>query len=292
MTNPRGRIGLLYTYADATRSSMQRATYAEHLNIPIVWDSGAWSVHTGRATINLNQHTAWIKHRQTHGSNARYISLDVIGSPEQTHANHHAQRNAGVKADATIHYGTPPNAIDTFNHTTEWINVGGIAGMTRGHAPIRARAFAETITAAAHAQGLRVHGLGATHPTVTKRVPFDGIDSTFWMSGARYGLLPLFDPGTGDWRRLHYRTRNPTTRTRGWQAIHENGRWLRETYAITPAELNDATDERIRDLSIASHRNYADWLAHRHQRPVIVYLAGATGIPEAQIERIANGNKP
>jgi len=291
MTTPRGLIGLLYTYADVTRASTQRADYAEQLGIPVVWDSGAWSVHTGRATINLDQHTTWVKHRQSHGSAARYIALDVIGNPDRTQQNHKTQRESGARADATLHYGTPPTELNAFTHTTEWVNVGGIAGMTRGHAPIRARAYAESVTTAAHACGLRVHGLGATHPIVTKRVPFDGIDSTYWMSGHRYGLLPLFDINTGDWNRVHYRTRNRTTRTRGWQAMHEIGRWLRHAYKITPNELDNASDERVRDLSILSHRNYANWLAQRHQRSVIVYLAGATGIRTETIEHIAQANQ-
>lgn len=282
-----GRVGLLYTYADLTKAALRRSDYAERLGIPVVWDSGAWSVHSRGAVIDPVRHAAWIADRQTAGSTARYIGLDVIGDSARTLANHRAQAQAGARAEATIHYGADLAILDSIAHTTPWLNVGGVAGMTKGNAPIRARAFADALTASAHARGLYVHGLGATHPTLTKRVPFDGIDSTFWMSGARYGLLPLFDPGGGDWRRLHYRTRNRTTRTRGWRAMHENGRWLRDTYGITPAELDCAPDARVRDLSITSHRKYAAWLAERHARPVIVYLAGATGIPEAALDHIA-----
>lgn len=285
-----GKIGLLYTYAEPSRAAMTRAAYAEQAGIPIVWDSGAWSVYTRGVNIDVDTHAQWIKQQQNRGSTARFIGLDVIGDPSQTLKNHKRQTNKGANVEATIHYGTPVEQINKFTHTTQWLNIGGVAGMTKGNAPVRARAFVELITKHAQTHHLQVHGLGATHPTITKRVGLNGIDSTYWMSGARYGLLPLFNPSKGDWIRLNYRTRNQKTRAKGWHAIHEHGRWLRQTYNITPAELNNANDETIRNLSIASHGKYAEWLAQRYQQTVIVYLAGATGIPEKTIDQITRIN--
>lgn len=282
-----GAVGLLFTYAGVNAATLARADQAERLGVPVVWDSGAWSVHTRGAHVDPREHAAWVAKRQANGSTARYIALDIIGDHDGTARQHAKQQALGAIVEPTIHYGASIDHLDAFDVRTEWVNIGGLAGMTRGHAPIRARGWAEPIVDKARASGARVHGLGATHPILTKRIAWSGVDSTFWMSAARFGLLPLFDDKTGGWRRIHYRTRTRSTRAKGWRAMYENGRWLRDVYAITPDELDRASNDRVRDLSVESHRRYAQHLARRHQQAVIVYLAGGNGVPVDVIEALA-----
>lgn len=47
----------------------------------------------------------------------------------------------------------------------------------------------------AHANGCRVHGLGFTSMSWASKVKFDSVDSTTWLSGARYGHVYLFKNG-------------------------------------------------------------------------------------------------
>ena len=45
----------------------------------------------------------------------------------------------------------------------------------------------------AHKKGKKIHGLGFTQTQLLKRLNFDSVDSTSWLSGATYGKIWLFD---------------------------------------------------------------------------------------------------
>ena len=47
----------------------------------------------------------------------------------------------------------------------------------------------------AHSAGIRIHGLGFTSSKYLPYLKFDSVDSTTWLSGARYGQIYKFDNG-------------------------------------------------------------------------------------------------
>lgn len=236
------------------------------------------------------QHAAWVRARQEAGSRARYVALDAIGDADATVANYRRQVAAGAVVEPTIHQGTPLAVLDEYAelNASGWVNAGGMVPMRPQDVPSVARFLAQVRLAAG--DRYRVHGLGATHPGLAGVVPVDGVDSIYWLSTGRLGMLPLFDVRRGDWLRVHYNAKNPQARARGWQRMHEHGRWLRSEYGISPQELDRAPAKVARRLAIDSHRKYAAWLTARHGRPVTVYLAGAIGLNADDLHYIAQGN--
>lgn len=45
----------------------------------------------------------------------------------------------------------------------------------------------------AHENGTRIHGLGFTHPSLLPICRFDSVDSTTWLSAAKYGQVKVFN---------------------------------------------------------------------------------------------------
>ncbi|MDT1130365.1 hypothetical protein RNT16_11780 [Staphylococcus pseudintermedius] len=46
----------------------------------------------------------------------------------------------------------------------------------------------------AHKANTKIHGLGYTNDSITKRNNFDSVDSTSWLGGSRFGNLDMYDP--------------------------------------------------------------------------------------------------
>jgi hypothetical protein len=278
MTGPAGRLGALFSYHGAGTSVHRRAAQAADAGIPVVWDSGAWSVFSSGATVDVDDHARWVAANQGRPQ-VRHVGLDVIGDRHASVANFRRQRSLGAHVEPTVHYGEPLDALDTYldDNPSGWVNAGGIVPLSRGNGPRKAAAFLAAVVRRLDGRA-RTHALGATHPDMAGPVPFDACDSTYWMSATRYGLLPLFDPERGDWRKFQFKSRHPQARSHGWGRLHIDGRWLRSEYGVSPADLDRAADIDVVALSVESHRRYADWLSQRHGREVTVYLAGAEQI--------------
>jgi hypothetical protein len=268
------RIGVLYSYAGLTKGILAKAEQAEAMGVPVIWDSGAWSVHNGKATVNVDEHARWIVERQKAGSKARYIALDVIGNGAATRKNYKRQRSLGAVAEPTVHYGERPReAIEAFGENgSGWLNAGGVAGMASGTALDRARAFVAAVRLAAPT--IQLHALGCTHPGIAGPIPLDAVDSTYWLSPTMHGILPMFDRRSGLWLKLYLgRSVDPRRRSKGWERMYGNAEWLRTEYGFGPDAVWEMTNEELTIASIRSHRTFGEWLSERHQRPVTIYLA-------------------
>jgi hypothetical protein len=58
--------------------------------------------------------------------------------------------------------------------------------------PLVLKKFIDT----AHAKGKKIHGLGFTLTNYLKRLPFDSVDSTTWLSAGRFGSIYRFHNGS------------------------------------------------------------------------------------------------
>jgi len=85
----------------------------------------------------------------------------------------------------------------------------------------------------AHTAGSRIHGLGFTNTTYLKYLRFDSVDSTTWLSGARFGQIYSFD---------------------GEKMIYQD----------PPKGM------RVKDHDLANRRNFSEWV--KYQRYVERYL--------------------
>ena len=88
----------------------------------------------------------------------------------------------------------------------DYVAVGGLA-LTKNRNDVfykHTRHFIDE----AHRRHAKIHGLGFTKPNILAQHPFDSVDSTSWLSGARFGVYSIF---TGDCIKL--RQHRPGERT-------------------------------------------------------------------------------
>lgn len=284
-------LGGLVTYADSSVRTVMPRLLA--VGLPVVVDSGAWSVFTGQATIPLAEHTDWVISQQVDAiaGAARYVGLDVIGNPVRTHANWVTQRAAGAHVEPTLHFGEAPSEVlryldpDGPGLASPWINLGGMVPYLKhkkNHPMLAAWAAAvrRELRDAGHHEVL-LHGLGQTSAISNRLFPYDGIDSIYWLSPTRlHRSLPLFDSRSGRFRVFRVAQRSVKWRTQSWKELHAHAAWLRAEYGLSAAQVADSTNEALLTLTIRSYAHFVTYMRARHGHDLIGYLAGASGLTE------------
>ncbi len=267
-------IGQLYTYADAGSTTIRRADELVRLGAPIVWDSGAYTAHTKGRHIDPEDHARWVlaqRAKHPDATRLRFIGLDVIGNPAATLDNYRAQRGLGAVVEPTATYGATGEDIDRLLAVadTEWVNVGGLVGKDASQiaafiAYVRRRIPPE----------VKVHALGVTNPTVARRVPLDGMDSSSWLTWAQFRRLGLFDDRRGRWEVFHGDVSD-------WNRIHRRGQWLRDEYGVTAEDLLAPTTAdltaRMTLTQCAAMHLFAGWVNRLHSCDTTTYLANEHG---------------
>lgn len=265
-------LGRLLSYAEIGRASRQIEALTE-AGIPVVWDSGAFSVFTGRAEISVEDHTRWVLANQDSHPHDRYLALDVIGDPGATLANYQHAVEEGARVEPTIHFGTPIEAVEGLLNVRvpDWINVGGLVGQRDD------RQSAAMLAAVRRAipPSVKVHALGCTRTSVASLVPFEGCDSSTWLTWGQYHQISLWNPLRDRFEVFGSRT------PRDWERVHRAGRWVRETYGLTPTFLQSPIDRSSyrqgNRAGIESLRLFTEFTKNLHNTESICYLAGDCG---------------
>lgn len=270
------RLGYLgsFAYDKGDAATNRIKTYLQH-GVPVILDSGAFSVLNSGASINMSEHTDWVQQwhqMNTTGTQLLCVALDVIGDHEATIRNYEKQIDRGAIVVPTLHYPTDPKEVSRYAESPSgWINLGGMVRyFSKSHLK---NVIAWCAAAINHARryGLKVHGLGATPPEIHWSIPFDSCDSTYWLSGSRFGQHSIFDPQIRDWRKIKTTSK----------AAYKYGPLLREYYGLLPSDLDADTrgnEGRMRAerIAIQSHDVFAQTFRERHGSELIVHLAGGS----------------
>lgn len=294
-TEPAGALGVLASciVGGQGKAGIEKCRRLVGMGMPFVWDSGAWSVFTGAATLTVEEHSTWVRERLREGlPGVRFIGLDVIGDAGATLDNYRQQRAAGLEVEPTIHFGTPLEQIDRLLEAgdTGWLNVGGIVGEIGK--PSRHRNVAAFIAAVRRRipPEVKIHALGCTPASIARLVHFDACDSTYWLSLGRFRTMPLFDKRRADWRKYSVVTTSTDPRRETtWTAAYRDGTWLRSEYGVTPEDVVAPNDERLLAAIVDSQRMFADWVSALHGKPMTLYLAGTTQYGPGYNELIRRG---
>lgn len=274
-------LGALTTFAEGERAPLALLEAAEGHGVPVIVDSGAWSVFTGTAKIGLREHSQFVREASARFPAGRYIGLDVIGDAEQTLSNWRSQREEGIAVEPTIHYGTDPALARGYVglEAGEWVNFGGLVRYQKGSDHRRLAAWCAAVRRELPEE-VRIHGLGCVTPALNHLFPFDAVDSTYWkLPLIRFRTLSLFNPRTARWVRIRVNSRNRHWHQEAWAETHRYGRWLREEYGVEPAFLLESDDRELVALSVESTRRFVEYYRERHGRGLVAYLA-AVGIED------------
>lgn len=265
-------LGKLLSYAEMGRDSRQIEALTE-AGIPVVWDSGAFSVFTGRAEITVDEHARWVVDSQDRLPGNRFLALDVIGDPVATLENYRTSIELGARVEPTIHFGTSIAQIERLLDVAvpEWVNVGGLVGQRND------RMSAAMIAAVRRElpDGVKVHALGCTRTQVSALVPFEGCDSSTWLTWGQYHQISLWNPQRDRFDVMGARSE------RDWRRTFEAGGWLRSEYGLEPQFLQDKIDRdsyrKGNRAGIEALRRFSEWATRLHGVEMICYLAGDCG---------------
>ena len=169
VNNINGEFGLLTSYIEQRKK--------KELKIPnskkIFLDSGAYSVSTGKAVIDIDEYIEFInKYKSLFEV---YANLDVIGNAKLTDRNQKYMESKGLKPLPTFHYGTDYNELNKMIKNYNYIGLGGLVpiAMKRKkmvrHLDNCFRIIKDKV---------KVHGWGITSRPLLFRYPFYSVDST------------------------------------------------------------------------------------------------------------------
>lgn len=285
----KGKVGVLFTYVDKGKASRERSDLCEELDIPVIWDSGAFSAWNSGAVIDWREHGQWVIDRQKAGSKARHLALDAIGDHTQTRVNYVQQRDLGADVEPTFHYGLRLDEVDWRTYAgSKWVNLGGLVPLSR---KAEGRKKACRFVAAVMKElgpDHHYHGLGMTYTDVSGVVPLDGADSGLWLFVPRYRRLPLFFETIGEWREYAIQMSGPRTHYDVyWKRTVRDGDLLRKEWGLGTREMLDVSQETARYLTVLSAKRYADWCSRIHDKEVTVYLAGGSTVTEEMVKEMA-----
>jgi hypothetical protein len=267
-------LGFLGSFVyDKGESATRRIDDYLKAKIPVMLDSGAFSVLNSGAHIDIDDHIKWVKYWKNRNKTSTLllnISLDVIGNQEATIKNYKYQISKGAIVVPTIHYPTNPKEIDSLLDTPSgWVSLGGLVRFFSKSHLDNVTSWSAAILSRAHKKNIKVHALGAIVPEIHWALPLDSCDSTYWLSGSRFGQHSLFDPTIRHWRKIKTKSKSS----------YKYGSLLRDIYGTSPEEIDaDTRGESGRKLAerlaIHSHDIFADTFRKRHDSDLIIYLAG------------------
>lgn len=271
-------LGILVSYVEDTNREQQLVDALIEQGSPVVWDSGAFSVFTGKATITPEDHTRWVLDQPVR-PNLRFVGLDVVGDSVATLENYRTQRAMGAVVEPTIHYGDPVEQVRLLLDVadTDWLNIGGLVPHLRGSRNLRhVAAFIAAVRRSCPPE-VRIHALGCTTPTVLRTVQVDAVDSSAWLAGQRYRQLSLFDSVRGRWLQFDLGSSSTARRLEAWAGAHQRAAWLRSEYGVSPTELIERAGDRhfVLSLAIEATGHLAEWVSRLHGKDLTVYLAGS-----------------
>lgn len=268
-------LGVLVTLAQPKQAAAN--AHAAHLaGLPVVVDSGAWSVFTGSVTMDVTRHGDLV---ERWGASDRFVGLDVIGDGDASWANWRVARERGLAVEPTIHYGTDPKALDryvSFGLATDWVNLGGVVAFQKSEVQTQRVASWCAAVMIRHPD-LRYHGLGCTAAPLNRLVPFSAVDSTYWLAFGRFRQLKLFDPDAGQWVTFYVPRKGKTKELmeQSWKRGRHYGRLLLETYGVGLDFLRSATDDELSRVAIMAQMVFAKYFRKLHSSEFVCYLAGA-----------------
>lgn len=170
---------LLVSYAYWQGFAKYRARYAFR---DYMLDSGAYSVHTTGASIDLAAFIAFCQEAMaTDPQCVEIIQLDVLHDWHQGQKNLQRMWDAGVPAIPVWHWNEPLSLLEEYASAAPKIAVG-----VREKSTDRKRTFYEQVFA--RVWPCRIHGLAIGGPALLRALPFHSADATNWILGpAGYG---------------------------------------------------------------------------------------------------------
>lgn len=159
--------------------------YAISHDFRLLVDSGAFTAFRQNKKIPLRSYFRAIDNIKSIAW--RYVALDVIGDGPATVRNYELALEAGYKPIPVFTKGQPPEVLDHYAQTSDYVAFGGLVG-SRGNA-----AYLNEMKGRVPA-GMKVHLLGDVSKASLQDVRPYSADASSWSIGTRYGDVQVYCP--------------------------------------------------------------------------------------------------
>ena len=155
----------------------------------IVIDSGAFSAMSLGAEIRVEDYAEYLLAGD--GANFRAFNLDVVRDHKRTAENQARLEAYGLAPIPVFHIGSPWSALEELAERYDYVGLGGMVGASPKTAVHRwiNQCFRKF-------PNIGFHGLGQTSTNVMAAFPWRSVDSSTWLSPARWGSMPIHRNGT------------------------------------------------------------------------------------------------
>jgi hypothetical protein len=152
-------------------------------------DSGAFSVFTKNAVIDINEYVLFIK--ENINSIDLYASLDVIESAEKTFENYVFMLSKDLNPIVTFHNNEDFKWLKLYLEESKYVALGGFAGR-RGDKKAHNYLKECWRIISKYNKDSFIHGFGITSLDLVSQYEWTSVDSTTWVKAAGYGeiLIP------------------------------------------------------------------------------------------------------
>jgi len=194
------RVGWLVSFAAVRQNPklwpQAQASVAD--GVPLVFDSGAFSVATTGQPVSLLAYTNWLRANSKWRQADWCASLDVVGDPDTTYRNHASMVAAGIEnAIPTLHLGAPVHWLDKYARLgTKRVAIGGITAQLRrirGFSDADVDAWLSVVMPRCQQLGMVTHGFGINAEKLVRGYAWDSVDATSFASGTRFRTVPVYD---------------------------------------------------------------------------------------------------
>lgn len=153
-------------------------------NKGLMLDSGAFSVFTKGAKVNIRELTDFIKHFKPEYA----IQLDVIGDEEKTWNNYLYMRKEVDNILPVIHFKSSDKHIERVISESNYILLGGLVPLTKWRKNVLI-SWLDYLYSKYGLQHKKIHLLGITTKDILMRYPAYSVDSTSWLGPSRYPVV-------------------------------------------------------------------------------------------------------
>ncbi len=195
------------TFSNGVRFLLESFAYIESWQIPLIrkaeefiLDSGAFTfMHNANRKFDAwefaERYAAFINEYQIE----HYIEIDVdtiIGYKEVLKIRAYLERTTNRQCMPVWHVWRGKDNLMQMFDEYEYACLGGMVSNVGGGALTPKVKMVPHIIRLAHQRNCKLHGLGFTKLDWLEKVRFDSVDSSSWLSGARYGHLYNFNGRT------------------------------------------------------------------------------------------------
>ena len=173
-----GDFGVLTSYIEVKNKGV------DVLTKPLILDSGAFSIASGRSNHTLDD---YIKFLHKHKNKVKwYANLDVIGNAKETYDNQKEMEKQGLKPVPTFHYGSDYKWLKKYREEYDFVGLGGLVPYSKRKNKLYEHLNKCFLITKAD---IRTHGWGVTSPETLLKYPFYSTDSTSWLKFGAYGTV-------------------------------------------------------------------------------------------------------